>query len=202
MHFSVLEIIATLCALFYLYFIIRKKSVGWLFGAVAALLYGEIMYQQGLWLQTLLQGFYFCTTIYGFWHWKTQQAEGTFHIQRMSHLWHEWIVGTLILVSFFVGHLTYSLSSEPLIPALYYLDALIALGSMAATWMVARGYLENWLYWMVLDTLAASLYYQQGLTLTAGLFVLYTGLSVVGYRKWMGQEQVVTERVSASQGRA
>jgi nicotinamide mononucleotide transporter len=188
MHFSALEATATLCALSYLYFIMRKKSVGWIFGAVAALLYVVVMYQQGLWLQTMLQVFYFFTTLYGFWHWKTQQEEGIFRIHRMSLKKHVWVVGGVVLATLLVGRLAYGLSPEPLSPALYYLDAFIALGSMVTTWMVARCYLENWLYWVVLDTLAASLYYNQGLTLTSGLFVLYTGLSVVGYRKWVGYQ--------------
>ena len=39
--------------------------------------------------------------------------------------------------------------------AVRYVDALVAWGSVFATWLVARKVLENWLYWIVLDSLAA-----------------------------------------------
>ena len=42
--------------------------------------------------------------------------------------------------------------------ALPYVDAFVAWGSVLATWMVARKVLENWLYWIVLDAVAAVLY--------------------------------------------
>ena len=58
------------------------------------------------------------------------------------------------------------------------------LGSVLTTWLVARKVLENWLYWIVLDSLAAALYWSQGLHATAVLFVLYAGIAIQGYRSW------------------
>ena len=52
-----------------------------------------------------------------------------------------------------------------------YVDAFVAWGSVLATAMVARKLLENWLYWMVLDSVAAALYWSQGFHATAVLFV-------------------------------
>jgi nicotinamide mononucleotide transporter len=63
-------------------------------------------------------------------------------------------------------------------------DALTACGSVFATWLVARKVLENWLYWIVLDSAAAGLYWSQGLYATALLFVLYSAIAVQGYRSW------------------
>ncbi len=70
-------------------------------------------------------------------------------------------------------------------PALLpYVDAVIAWGSVLATWLVARKILENWLYWIVLDLAAAGLYWTQGLYATAVLFVIYAVLAMRGYREW------------------
>ena len=54
-----------------------------------------------------------------------------------------------------------------------YVDAFVAWVSVLATWMVARKVLENWLYWIVLDSVAAVLYWSQGFHATAVLFVVY-----------------------------
>ena len=71
-----------------------------------------------------------------------------------------------------------------------YLDAAIAWGSVLTTWMVARKVLENWLYWVVLDSAAAVLAAWQGLAATALLFLLYTALALRGYWQRRRDEQL------------
>ncbi|HCQ15591.1 MAG TPA: hypothetical protein DIU20_04980, partial [Cryomorphaceae bacterium] len=44
---------------------------------------------------------------------------------------------------------------------------------------------ENWLYWIVIDAVSIYLYVKRGLYFTAGLFVLYTFLSIKGALEWM-----------------
>jgi len=65
-----------------------------------------------------------------------------------------------------------------------YVDAFVAWASVLATWMVARKVLENWLYWIVVDSVAAALYWSQGFQATAGLYVLYVVIAVRGYIAW------------------
>jgi nicotinamide mononucleotide transporter len=50
--------------------------------------------------------------------------------------------------------------------------------------MVARKILENWLYWFVIDSVSVGLYLSRELYFTAGLFVGYLVLIVIGYRSW------------------
>jgi nicotinamide mononucleotide transporter len=50
--------------------------------------------------------------------------------------------------------------------------------------MVARKVLENWLYWIGIDSVAAALYWSQGLQATAVLFVLYVVIAARGYLAW------------------
>jgi nicotinamide mononucleotide transporter len=56
------------------------------------------------------------------------------------------------------------------------------------TWMVARRVIENWLYWVVVDAVAAWLYFTQGLLVTALLFVIYLGIVVRGYFVWRREQ--------------
>jgi nicotinamide mononucleotide transporter len=53
-----------------------------------------------------------------------------------------------------------------------------------ATWMMAKKILENWLYWMVVDSTAAVLYYKSGYLATIVLFILYVILAFYGYASW------------------
>ena len=53
-----------------------------------------------------------------------------------------------------------------------------------ATWMLARKILENWLFWVVVNAVSLGMYVYKDLQITAGLFVVYTLMAVVGYYRW------------------
>ena len=65
-----------------------------------------------------------------------------------------------------------------------YLDAFVTVSSVVTTYMVARKILENWLYWLVVDSLSLYLYWQRELYLYVGLFALYLVLVVLGLIRW------------------
>ena len=51
--------------------------------------------------------------------------------------------------------------------------------------MVARKVIDNWLYWIVINSASIYLYWDRELYQTAALLVLYIVLSVLGYRFWL-----------------
>ena len=65
-----------------------------------------------------------------------------------------------------------------------HLDASTMVLSLFATWLTARGKLENWLYWIVVDAIQAWLYAAQGLVFTAFLFLVYLVIAFVGLIEW------------------
>jgi nicotinamide mononucleotide transporter len=69
-----------------------------------------------------------------------------------------------------------------------YVDSFVTWGSVVTTWMVARRVIENWLYWVVVDAVAAWLYFTQGLLATTLLFVIYLGIVVRGYFVWRREQ--------------
>jgi nicotinamide mononucleotide transporter len=56
--------------------------------------------------------------------------------------------------------------------------------SVITTWMLAHKILENWLYWIVIDSAAVILYWKSGYYVTIILFILYIILAFYGYFKW------------------
>jgi len=68
--------------------------------------------------------------------------------------------------------------------ALPYLDGSTSSFSLVAQWMQARKYLENWLVWVVVDVVYVGMSLSQGLTLTAGLYLIYICLALIGLRDW------------------
>ena len=104
-----------------------------------------------------------------------------------------WSVPQHVLAALFVAAATVLngwLLSRYTDAAAPYLDSFITWSSVVTTWMVARRVIENWLYWIVVDGLAAYLYYTQGLLATTLLFVIYLGVVVRGYVVWRREQAV------------
>ncbi|HLG02917.1 MAG TPA: nicotinamide riboside transporter PnuC [Bacteroidia bacterium] len=78
------------------------------------------------------------------------------------------------------------IGSEITASAKPWADASIASFSLLATWMTAKKYIENWLFWIVTNAGAAVLYFATGprMYVFALLFLLYTFMSVAGYFSW------------------
>jgi nicotinamide mononucleotide transporter PnuC len=65
-----------------------------------------------------------------------------------------------------------------------YVDSFTTWASVITTVMVAKKILENWLYWLVIDSISIPLYVDRGLYPTAMLFVAYLIIVIFGYIKW------------------
>jgi nicotinamide mononucleotide transporter len=136
----------------------------------------------GLQMQAVLQVFYIGMAVYGWRAWRGGVvARGdALPVARWSADRHAIGVGFVLAVSLFNGWVV-SKSQGGLVP---YVDALVAWASVLATWLVARKVLENWLYWIVIDIVAAALYWSQGFHATAVLFIIYVVIAVRGYLTW------------------
>ena len=67
---------------------------------------------------------------------------------------------------------------------LAYLDAFTTVFAIIATYMVVQKQIENWLIWIVVDSVAAGMYFYKELYFTSLLFIIYTIVAVFGYFKW------------------
>ena len=64
------------------------------------------------------------------------------------------------------------------------LDSFTNALSFVGLWALARKYLEQWFFWMVVDMVCTILYIQKGIPFKAGLYGLYVVIAVMGYQKW------------------
>jgi nicotinamide mononucleotide transporter len=87
---------------------------------------------------------------------------------------------TISVLTLIVGYLLkrYTNSYVP------FSDAFTFAGGLVATWMLARKYLEHWLFWLVIDSFSVVLYSIQHLYLTSVLYGVYFVMAVVGYVEW------------------
>ena len=153
----------------------------WLFGIISSAFSIYLCYSGKLFLESGLQVFYVIIGIYGWYQWLFGSEEKT-ELKIMSYSLSInallILIGCLIWIPFgFIAH-RYSTQVMP------YLDAFITAFSIVATWMPAKKILENWLYWIIIDTLAIFLYSYRGFYLISIIYFIDTLLAFIGYLKW------------------
>ena len=166
----------------YLLLAVRRNLWCW-FCAIYLVLFA----QAKLYMQSALQVFYLAMAIYGYIEWRRGRSEsGEVLIRSWPFGRHALVLAGIALATVVNGWLL-AQSTDAVAP---YLDSFVTWGSVVTTWMVARRLIENWLYWVVIDSVAAYLYFTQNLLATTLLFVLYVGIVIRGYAKWRKQQRV------------
>ena len=180
-----MEIAAVILAVAYLLLAMRENRWCWPAGIASSLLYLAVFFAAGLYMESGLQLFYGAMSVYGWRVWRPAgSGEGAaLSIQRWPLRWHGAAVLSVTVISLTSGYFLhhYTPAAAP------YLDSFVTWSSVLTTWMVARKVLENWLYWFLIDSLSIYVYARRGLWLTAGLFVAYLVLIVIGYATWRRQ---------------
>ena len=133
-----------------------------------------------LWGQAGRQVFFIAVSIYGWWRWSRARADGGAITPR-------WATGRerLLLVGLAAGGYV----------AAYLLllqigswgpqtEAWILAGSMLATYGMARGWVEFWLVWVLVDIVGVTTLIRAGFYPTAAMYVFYGGFCVVGLVAW------------------
>jgi nicotinamide mononucleotide transporter len=174
------EATAAALGLVYLLLAMRRNLLCWLCAFLSTGLYIVVFPGKLLYMQSLLQVFYLVVAVYGFIDWrKGRTDDGDVRIESWSIRQHLLAALLVIIATILNGWLLQGTDS----PA-PYLDSFVTWASVVTTWMVARRIIENWLYWIVVDSAAAWLYFSQGLLVTTLLFIVYVGIVVRGYYVW------------------
>lgn len=179
------EIVAAALGLIYLLLAMKRSLLCWLCAFISTAIYLVLFAKAALYMQSLLQVFYLVMAVYGFIDWRNGRTEEAGVLIRRwtfrHHLWAAAAVAGATLVNGWV----LAANTNAAAP---YLDSFVTWGSVITTWMVARRVLENWLYWVIVDAVAAYLYFTQGLLVTTVLFIVYLGIVIGGYIVWRREQ--------------
>ncbi len=178
-----LEVIAVITGIIYVLYTIRVNIFLWLFGTVSSALYIWIFYNEGIYAFGLLYIYYVVMGIYGWIRWaKDAQADETGETKIIK------IPTRLLYITLVVAiaamYLIYFILSEYTDSDMPVTDAFITTGGMIATWMLTRKYIEQWLVWILADSISMIVMISKGLYPSALLFFIYTVLAILGYFKW------------------
>ena len=176
-----LETLAVVLGIGYLLLAMRESSLCWYCAFLSTALYVWIFGDVSLYMESALNVYYMAMAIYGWLQWQRGGADKSgVNIIRWTARQH--ILGAAIILAASVTS-GYLLSSNTA-AKLPYLDSFTTWGSVFTTIMVAQKVLENWLYWIVINSVSIYLYIDRGLDQTAAMFFLYLVLASIGFLTW------------------
>ena len=175
------ELTAVVITLFSIWLATKENIWYYPTGLVALAMYTWLYFSAKLYAESLLQIICFALMVYGWYEWK---FGGSRHdelpVTRTPRwAWKAGIAAGLLgsALTIFIQR-TYTDNPNP------YVDSQLFAWSLVAQWMTARKWLENWILWVIVNTVSVPLYVVRGLTLTAALYVGLWLLAILGYRSW------------------
>lgn len=183
------ELFGVLTAFIYLYFSVKQKIWLWPFGILTSLSYMVIFFSSRLYADMGLQVYYFFVSIYGWYFWTFSKRRGNKDkLPVVTTSGKEYSILILVSLVLYVLIVVALKNIPPMlgIPAsdLLWWDAFTTALSITATWMLARKMIEQWIIWVLVDTVSMILYIYKGLYPTAVLFFIYSFIAVYGYTQW------------------
>jgi nicotinamide mononucleotide transporter len=159
----------------------RQNVWNWPLGIINVALYIYVFYKAKLYADMGLQAVYVVLAVYGWWHWLHGGVDrGALRVSRVPTR-----EVLLLAVAFVVGTAALStLLSRTTDASLPFADSALTAASLVAQYMMTRKYVEAWLVWIVADLAYVWMFVYKALWPTAGLYLVFTVLAVVGWREW------------------
>ena len=179
--YSVPEMIAVLFAVLYLVLVIRQNIWCWYCAGISTALFACLFFDVRLYMEALLNVFYFLMAIYGWRQWQQgQDDDHDLPVVAWSHMTHGIAIAVILVLSLATGYLlaTHSDAAFP------YVDSLTSWGAVWATFLVARKVLENWWYWLFIDATMVCIFWAKDLQFTSMLYLLYLVMIPFGLLSW------------------
>jgi len=180
-NWSPAESTAVVFAILYLMLAIRENIWCWLCAGISTAIYVYLYFSAKLYMESVLNVFYFAMAIYGWLVWRSGNAgDGTIAVTTWAVKVHA-AAGAVIAVMVIASGFLLDRYTDAAFP---YIDSATTFAAIWATFLVARKVLENWWYWLVIDVVSIFIYWTRGLELTSALFVLYVLMIPFGLASW------------------
>jgi nicotinamide mononucleotide transporter len=193
-----LDIITTMLGLLYIALEYRAHIALWLVGILMPALDVWLYWSHGLYGDAGMAVYYTVAGVYGWAVWRfgkkrsvhknSEAADSStstdeLPITRMPRRLYlpTGIVFLVLWAATYWVLVTFTNSSVPVMDA--FTNAL----SFVGLWALARKYVEQWLFWIIVDAICTYLYVIKGIPFKAGLYGLYVIIAIAGLRKWNSQ---------------
>jgi len=172
---SILECVAAITSLVGVWLGTTGKRITWPWWAAGSILYAVFFYQVELFASAALQIVFIVAAFYGWRGWGPKGAEpGVLSVRNRSY------IALSVMAS--VAVLTPLLSGVG--AAATWSDAFLLIGSLFAQVLMIYEKFEAWFLWLIINIVGSTQYLLLGYWFTALLYVVFTFVAVVGWRRW------------------
>ncbi len=179
----VLEITAVIFGLFSVWFAKKDNILVFPTGLVSTFIYAYLLWQWELLGDSMINGYYFIMSIYGWYHWTRKKGDAIeFPIATMTNK--EKITAIIIFVSTIVFVIIVYLYFNKFTNWYSYIDTFLTAVFFVGMWLMAKRKIENWIFWIIGDIISIPLYFAKGYTFTSFQFLIFTIIAVYGYLEW------------------
>jgi nicotinamide mononucleotide transporter len=143
--------------------------------------------------QAARQIMFIVVSVYGWWRWTHRDAADA---PAVSPVWASWWTRVLLVVGMVGGTLVLT----PIFRALgsyepVWSDAWIFVGSLLATYGMAKGWVEFWLIWVAVDVVGVPLLFSAGYYASGLMYVFYGVFTLTGFFVWMRERRAGERRL-------
>ena len=178
---SVFELVAAVVTVVSIWLATKENIWYYPTGLVALVMYTWVYFNAKLYAESVLQVVCFGLMVYGWYEWLHGGAHKTQLPVTRTPRW-AWLVGSIlgvigsaVVIAF---QIYFTDNPNP------YVDSSLFVWSLIAQWWTARKWIENWILWIVINTVSVPLYVFRELWPTAALYVGLWILAIVGYVQW------------------
>lgn len=159
----------------------RNNVHTWWTGIVGCSLFALLFYDSRLYADVVLQAFFVATSVAGWWKWVRGGAAGAAlpvtHATLASLLWTA-PAGALATAAYGALLHHYTNAYSP------FFDSAVLVFSVIGQFLMMQRRVEHWAFWLLVNTIAAPLYFSRGLHLTALLYAGFWVNAALSWRAW------------------
>ena len=183
MTFDWLDLFTTILGLIYIWIEYRAHIALWIVSIIMPALDIYLYYRHGLYGDAGMAVYYTAAGIYGYVAWRFGDRKDNPSPLYIRHTpTRLYLPITLCFLAAWAATyyvlITWTNSTVPV------LDAFTNAMSFIGLWALSRKYIEQWMFWIVVDVVCTVLYIQKGIPFKAGLYGLYVVIAVMGWFKW------------------
>jgi nicotinamide mononucleotide transporter len=178
-----LELIAALLGIVSVGLVVARSIWAFPIGILMVSMYGWIFFQVRLYSDMLLQIAFIALQIQGWLRWAKgpkSLRDNRIEVRQLSSRHWLFTISAIGLGTLVLGTLMNKYTNA----AIPYLDAGTTATSLTAQWWMNNRYIENWLLWIAVDAVYVYQYSSQQLYYTTGLYAVFFGMAIWGYRNW------------------
>lgn len=188
-----LDIFTTILGLIYILLEYRASIYLWLVGIIMPALDIWLYWSHGLYGDAGMAVYYTLAAIYGYAVWKWGKKKQRYEVPSaatesqqelpITHMRAKLYLPTVVFflaawgITYYIL-VTFTNSTVPV------LDGFTNALSFVGLWALARKYIEQWFFWIIVDGVCCYLYVVKGIPFKAGLYGLYVIIAIAGYFKW------------------